>query len=109
MVTLVNVPRYIALLKNYSSKPVLTHWLKKDGELVEEGQVLAVVETTKASLEIEAMVPGTLFTLRNVGDTVKIGDTLGVIANSKEEIEALKTQLMSYLDSPPENLAGTSG
>jgi hypothetical protein len=37
MVTLVNIPRYIALLKNYSSKPVLTKWLKSDGDYVEEG------------------------------------------------------------------------
>lgn len=90
MVTLVNVPRYVALLKNYSSKPVLTHWLGKDGEPVEEGQAIVVVETNKASLEIEAMVSGFLFTLRRVGETVKIGDTLGMIADSKEEIEALE-------------------
>ena len=46
MVTLVNVPRYVALMKNYSSKPMLTKWLGKDGEPVEEGQPLVVVETT---------------------------------------------------------------
>jgi pyruvate/2-oxoglutarate dehydrogenase complex dihydrolipoamide acyltransferase (E2) component len=98
MVTLVNVPRYVALLKNYSSKPILTNWMGKDGEPVEEGEVLAVVETTKASLEIEAMVSGTLFIFRKVGEKVKIGDTLGIIAGSKDEIRALNTQLMNYLD-----------
>jgi pyruvate/2-oxoglutarate dehydrogenase complex dihydrolipoamide acyltransferase (E2) component len=92
MVTLVNVPRYIALLKNYSSKPVLTHWLGKDGQPVEMGQVIAVVETNKASLEIQAPATGNLFIIRNVGETVKIGDTLGVIADSKEELEGLKAQ-----------------
>jgi pyruvate/2-oxoglutarate dehydrogenase complex dihydrolipoamide acyltransferase (E2) component len=98
MVTLVNVPRYVALLKNYSSKPIITNWMGKDGEPVEEGQVLAVVETTKASLEIEAMVSGVLYTFRKVGEKVKIGDTLGAIANSKDEIKALNTQLINYLD-----------
>jgi pyruvate dehydrogenase E2 component (dihydrolipoamide acetyltransferase) len=98
MITLVNVPRYVALLKNYSSKPILTNWMGKDGERVEEGEVLAVVETTKASLEIEAMVSGTLFIFRKVGEKVKIGDTLGIIAGSKDEIRALNTQLMNYLD-----------
>lgn len=92
MVTLVNVPRYIALLKHYSSKPVLTHWLGKDGQSVEEGQVIAVVETNKASLEIQASVAGILCIIRKVGETVKIGDTLGIIADSKEEIEGLKAQ-----------------
>jgi pyruvate/2-oxoglutarate dehydrogenase complex dihydrolipoamide acyltransferase (E2) component len=96
MVTLVNVPRYIALMKNYSSKPVLTKWLKNDGDLVEEGQPLAVVETTKAALEIDATAAGIVFFLRQVGDQVNIGDTLGMIANSKSEIEKFKTLLMNY-------------
>lgn len=109
MVTLVNLPRYIALLKNYSSKPTLTQWLKKDGEQVEEGESIATVETTKASLEIQAMVSGVLFTLRKVGETVKIGDTLGIIANSRHEIETLETQLVSYLHGPSEQTTGTSG
>jgi pyruvate dehydrogenase E2 component (dihydrolipoamide acetyltransferase) len=109
MVTLVNLPRYIVLLKNYSSKPMLTHWLRKDGETVEEGEAIAVVETTKACLEIPAIVPGDLFTLRKVGETLKIGDTMGIIANSRHEIETLAMQLANYLDGPSEKSTGTSG
>jgi pyruvate/2-oxoglutarate dehydrogenase complex dihydrolipoamide acyltransferase (E2) component len=96
MVTLVNVPRYIALLKNYSSKPVLTKWSGKDGALVDEGQPLVAVETTKASLEIEAMASGILFIFRKVGDTVNIGDTLGMIANSKADMAEFKSLLINY-------------
>jgi 2-oxoglutarate dehydrogenase E2 component (dihydrolipoamide succinyltransferase) len=96
MVTLVNVPRYIALLKNYGSKPTLTKWLKGEGECVEEGQPLVVVETTKTALEIDATASGIIFYLRQVGDRVKIGDTLGIIANSKVEIAEFKTLLMNY-------------
>jgi pyruvate/2-oxoglutarate dehydrogenase complex dihydrolipoamide acyltransferase (E2) component len=109
MVTLVNLPRYIVLLKNYSSKPMLTHWLKKDGEPVEEGEAIFVVETNKACLEIQAMVSGVLFTLRKVGETLKIGDTLGIIANSRDEIETLETQLVNYLDGRSEQSTGTLG
>lgn len=110
MVTLVNVPRYIALMKNYSSKPMLTKWLGTDGEPVEEGQPLVVVETTKASLEIEAMASGILFILRKVGDRVNIGDTLGMIAKNRAEMEAFKTLLAAYpLDSRPDQSTGTSG
>lgn len=109
MVTLVNVPRYIALMKNYGSPPLLTKWMGKDSEAVEEGQPVVVVETSKATLEIEAMASGILFILRNVGDSVKIGDTLGIIADAKGEIEALNTQLLNYLNGPSEQSTGTSG
>jgi pyruvate/2-oxoglutarate dehydrogenase complex dihydrolipoamide acyltransferase (E2) component len=111
MVTLINIPRYIALMKNYSSKPMLTKWLGKDGEPVEEGQPLVVVETTKASLEIEALASGILFILRKIGERVNIGDTLGIIARSRAEMEAFRTLLMAYPleDYQPEQSTGTSG
>ena len=96
MVTLVNVPRYIALLKNYGSKPTLTQWLKKEGDLVVEGQALAVIETSKASLEIVAATAGIIFFLRKAGENVKIGDTLGIIAGSKSEVAEFKTMLTNY-------------
>jgi pyruvate/2-oxoglutarate dehydrogenase complex dihydrolipoamide acyltransferase (E2) component len=109
MVTLVNVPSYLALKKNYGSPPMLTKWMGKDGETVEQGQPLVVVETSKATLEIEAIASGILFILRNVGDNVKIGDALGMIASSRDEIGAFHRQLMNYLNDPPEQATGTSG
>jgi pyruvate/2-oxoglutarate dehydrogenase complex dihydrolipoamide acyltransferase (E2) component len=96
MVTLVHVPRYVALLKNYGSRPTVTQWLKHDGDPIEEGQPLVVVETTKTSLEIEAMASGLVFILRKIGEKVKIGDILGLIALNKTEIEDFKARLAQY-------------
>jgi TusA-related sulfurtransferase len=96
LVTLVQVPRYIALLKNYASKPTLTKWCKNDGEMVDEGQALLLVETSKASLEIEAIASGILFILRNAGEKVKIGDTLGVIAKNKASFNEFRDRLLQY-------------
>ncbi len=96
MVTLVQVPRYIALLKNYGSKPTLTKWCKDDGETVEEGQTLLVVETTKTSLEIEAMASGMLFILRKAGEKVKIGDLVGVIAKNASSFKEFIDILLQY-------------
>jgi pyruvate/2-oxoglutarate dehydrogenase complex dihydrolipoamide acyltransferase (E2) component len=96
MVTLVNVPRYIALMKNYGSKPLLTKWLKNQGDHVEADQPLVVVETSKASLEIDAPASGIIFFLRQAGENVDIGDTLGMIANSKSEIAEFKTLMINY-------------
>lgn len=96
MVTLVQVPRYIALMKNYGSKPTLTKWLHSEGEPVEEGRPLVLVETSKASLEIVAAATGNIFILRQVGDKVKIGDVLGLIADNSTEIDAFKTLLLNH-------------
>ena len=92
MATLIQVPPYLALTKNYSSKPMVTKWLNREGDTVEKGQTLVVVETTKALLEVEAPASGLLFRMRRIGDQVKIGDTLGIIAASKAEMEEFKQQ-----------------
>jgi pyruvate/2-oxoglutarate dehydrogenase complex dihydrolipoamide acyltransferase (E2) component len=92
MATLIQVPPYLALTKNYSSKPMVTKWLKREGDEVEEGQTLVVVETTKALLEVEAPASGLLFRMRKIGDQVKIGDPLGIIAASQAEMEEFKHQ-----------------
>lgn len=89
MATLIIVPRYIALMKNYSSKPRLTKWLKGHGQSVEAHEPLVVVETTKASLEIESPATGLVVALRSVQDVANIGDTIGMIAEDQTEFDAL--------------------
>lgn len=91
MVTLVTVPRYIALMKKYGSPPTITKWLKTDGQAVEQEETLAIVETSKAVLEIEAPAAGMVFILRKERERVKIGDTIGAIAASAEEFSAYQT------------------
>jgi pyruvate/2-oxoglutarate dehydrogenase complex dihydrolipoamide acyltransferase (E2) component len=90
MITLVTVPRYIALLKNYGSKPRITKWLKEDGQPVEKDETLVIVETTKTSLEIEAPADGLAFPLKKVREAVRIGDLIGVIASDSAAFEAFK-------------------
>jgi len=96
MVTLVQVPRYVALLKKYGSKPRITQWLKPDGDLIEKGDVIVAVDTSKASLEVESPAAGFLFILRKVQERVAIGDTLAVVAESKTEFTAFKDCLAGY-------------
>jgi pyruvate/2-oxoglutarate dehydrogenase complex dihydrolipoamide acyltransferase (E2) component len=90
MAVLIQVPPFLALTKNYGSKPMVTKWLKREGDSVDEGQTLVVIETTKASLEVEAPTSGMVFRIRKIGDRVKIGDPLGIIAASKEEMEEFR-------------------
>ena len=56
-------------------------WLRQVGDRVAEGDPIVVVETDKASMEIEAPVDGTLTEiLVEPGDEPEIGDTIARIA-----------------------------
>src|SRR5437016_8541468 len=67
-------------------------WLKKEGDKVKEGDVIAEIETDKATMEMEAFESGTLAVIAvPEGQKVPVGTVLGVIATGKEnpsEVEA---------------------
>lgn len=61
----------------YMESATLIEWLKKPGESIEEGQPVAVVETAKASMDVEASSSGTILRLEyDVDDEVPIGAVL---------------------------------
>jgi 2-oxoglutarate dehydrogenase E2 component (dihydrolipoamide succinyltransferase) len=57
----------------------LVKWLKKDGEWVERDEVIAELESEKATFEINAEKAGLLTMIAREGDTLKIGDVAGQI------------------------------
>ncbi len=52
---------------------VLSQWLKNDGDVVEMDEVIAELESDKATFELTAEQAGTLRTVANEGDTLEIG------------------------------------
>lgn len=52
---------------------VLSQWLKNDGDVVEMDEVIAELESDKATFELTAEQAGTLKTVANEGDTLEIG------------------------------------
>jgi 2-oxoglutarate dehydrogenase E2 component (dihydrolipoamide succinyltransferase) len=61
------------------SEVTLLKWNKKDGEYVERDEVIAELESEKATFEVNAEKAGILKTAAQEGDTLKIGDTLASI------------------------------
>ncbi|MGN8070514.1 2-oxoglutarate dehydrogenase complex dihydrolipoyllysine-residue succinyltransferase [Mucilaginibacter sp. 22184] len=59
----------------------LSSWKKKDGDHVEMDEVIAELESDKATFELTAEKAGTLKTLANEGDTLAIG---AIVANIEE-------------------------
>ena len=62
-------------------------WLAADGEAVSESQIVVVIETAKVSYDVPAPAAGSIFSLKKVKDKVKIGEVLGVVAESDQELE----------------------
>ena len=61
---------------------VVASWLKKNGDHVEEGDMLFELETDKATLEIPATAAGTLEILVDAGTEVDIGQTVALLADA---------------------------
>ena len=59
----------------------LLEWLVKPGDEVRKGEVIAVVDTDKAAIEVESFAAGTVERLIvNPGETVPVGTVLATIA-----------------------------
>lgn len=61
------------------SEVTLVKWLKNDGDYVERDEVIAELESEKATFEVNAEKAGLLKTVGKEGDTLNIGDTLAQI------------------------------
>lgn len=61
------------------SEVTLLKWVKKEGDYVERDEVIAELESEKATFEVNAEQAGILKWAANEGDTLKIGDDLGSI------------------------------
>ena len=65
-------------------------WLKKEGDRIQGGDILAEVETDKADVEMEAFGAGVLRKIFvPAGETAAIGALIGVIADPGDDIAAL--------------------
>lgn len=61
------------------SEVTLVKWLKNDGEYVERDEVIAELESEKATFELNAEQAGVLKRVGKEGDTLKIGDPVAQI------------------------------
>ncbi len=86
---------------------LLTEWLAADGSEVAKHDVVCVVETTKASLEIEAPGVGTIVHLYEEGAEVELGQRIALIAETAEELGQARAARASAAK-PAEAAAPTS-
>ena len=69
----------------------LTRWLKAEGDVVKSGDVIAEIETDKATMEVEAVDEGTLGKILVPAGTndVPVNEIIALIAEEGEDVKAL--------------------
>ena len=86
MATIITMPR----LSDTMTEGTVATWLKKVGDKVSEGDMIAEIETDKATMEFESFNEGTLLYIGiQAGETAPIDSLLAIIGNEGEDISAL--------------------
>lgn len=86
MAEVINMPR----LSDTMEEGTVATWLKKVGDKVEEGDILAEIETDKATMEFESFNEGVLLHIGiEEGKTAKVDTLLAIIGEEGEDITAL--------------------
>jgi pyruvate dehydrogenase E2 component (dihydrolipoamide acetyltransferase) len=81
----------------------LAKWLKKEGDQVKSGDVIAEIETDKATMEVEAVDEGTLAKILVPEGTqdVAVNDVIAVLAGDGEDVKAAGSAAPTKADNKP--------
>ena len=86
MATIITMPR----LSDTMTDGTVSTWLKKIGDKISEGDMLAEIETDKATMEFESFNEGTLLYIGiHEGETAPVDSLLAIIGNEGEDISTL--------------------
>ena len=86
MAELVNMPR----LSDTMEEGTVAKWYKKVGDTVKEGDILAEIETDKATMEFESFQEGELLHIGiEEGGTAPVDSLLAIIGEKGEDIKAI--------------------
>jgi pyruvate dehydrogenase E2 component (dihydrolipoamide acetyltransferase) len=80
----------------------LARWLKKEGDAVKAGDILAEIETDKATMEVEAVDEGVLAKILVPGGAqgVKVNDVIAVLTEEGEDAGAVKAPAAKPVAAP---------
>ena len=92
MAEIIRMPR----MSDTMEEGVIASWLKKEGDEVKSGDVLAEVETDKATMELESYEDGTLLYIAvDEKGTVPVDGVIAIIGDKDEKIENLLEEIES--------------
>ncbi len=100
MAEVIKMPR----LSDTMEEGVVATWLKKVGDKVEEGEILAEIETDKATMEFESFYEGTLLHIEiQEGITATVDSLLCIIGEEGEDISQFLVPVNESLPTTSDN------
>lgn len=89
MAEIVKMPR----LSDTMTEGVVAAWHKKVGDVVEEGDLLAEIETDKATMEFESFQEGTILYIGvEEGESIPVESVIAILGEEGEDYQALLDQ-----------------
>lgn len=86
MAELIRMPK----MSDTMTEGVIAKWHKKVGDTVKSGELMAEIETDKATMDYESFNTGTVLYLgAKEGEAVKVNDVLAIVGNKGEDFAAL--------------------
>ena len=106
MAEIINMPR----LSDTMEEGTVAKWLKNVGDKVEEGDILAEIETDKATMEFESFHEGVLLHIGIAeGDGAPVDSLLAIIGEEGEDISGLLKETSGSVDvAKKEDTAGAT-
>ena len=99
MATLIDMPK----LSDTMTVGTLVKWLKNEGDPVASGDMIAEVETDKATMEVECFDDGVLIKQYcGVGDEVAVGGAIAAVGEAGEEAPAAEKSTPAIVTPEPE-------
>ena len=99
---------FMPALSSTMTEGKIVEWLKEPGAKVSRGESVLVVESDKADMDVESFQDGYLAeVLMPSGSTVPVGETIGLIVETEEEIASVqaanpvKSSVIASEASPP--------
>jgi pyruvate dehydrogenase E2 component (dihydrolipoamide acetyltransferase) len=84
---------FMPALSSTMTEGKIVSWTKAPGDRVEKGETVLVVESDKADMDVESFYGGILAAIVvDAGGSSSVGNTLALIAETEEEVEAAKQQ-----------------
>ena len=98
MAEVINMPK----LGFDMAEGTLIRWVRHEGETIEKGQVLAEIETDKATVEVESSASGVVLQLIvDQGTMVPVNAPIAIVGNAGEQVSSVEVSGVKSADEKP--------